>query len=328
MEHCGREVGARKPEAARILIADDSAVVRTIVRRTLEEGGYCVDEAEDGSAALARLEKAAYDVVITDLKMPEVDGFGVLSGVKERSLNTEVIILTGTLANDTRSAVRALRLGAHDYLTKPPSSSEEMLVTVERAIEKKRLRDANLRLLRELEAMSRTDALTGLLNRRSFDDVFPREVARAHRYDFPLALVVLDMDRFKQINDGYGHQGGDEALRAMAGIASRVFRDTDSLYRYGGEEFVVLLPHTTATGARQGAERLLRELRNASIRVGDAALKVTCSAGVAELEAGDGDGAPLLSRADEALYAAKEAGRDRVEMHLKRAHLRRRVLIA
>ena len=308
----------RASEVGTILVADDSAVVRTIVRRTLEKAGHSVQEAADGAEALNLIEKGAFDVLVTDLRMPGLDGFEVLSAVRERFLNTEVIILTGAHSNDMSAAVRALRLGAHDYLTKPPSSSEQILLTVERAIEKKRLREANARLLRELEEMSRTDGLTGVLNRRSFDEAFGREVARAHRYDVPLSVVMMDLDHFKRVNDTHGHQGGDDVLRAFAGLASRVFRDADSLYRYGGEEFVALLPHTTALGARQAAERLRKGLRSFPIRVGATTITVTCSAGVAELEAGDGDGQPLLRRADEALYAAKEAGRDRVEARLKR----------
>ena len=315
---------ARVSEPGAILVADDSAVVRAIVRRTLEKAGHSVQEAADGTEALNLIEKGAFDLLITDLAMPGLDGFAVLSAVRERSLNTEVIILTGAGANDMNSAIRALRLGAHDYLTKPPSSSEQILLTVERAIEKKRLREDNARLLRELEELSRTDALTACRNRRSFDEVFPREVARAHRYDFPLALVMLDLDHFKKVNDTYGHPGGDEVLRAFAGLASRVFREADMLYRYGGEEFVAVLPHTTALGARQAAERLRRDLRNLPIRVAASTVTVTCSIGVAELEAGDGDGQPLMERADQALYAAKAAGRDRIEVRLKRTASRDR----
>jgi diguanylate cyclase (GGDEF)-like protein len=313
---------------ARILVADDSALVRTIVRRTLEQGGHSVEEASDGASALRLLEAAPFDVVISDLSMPGLDGFAVLSAVKERGLSTEVIILTGARANDMRSAIRALRLGAHDYLTKPPASADEILLAVERALDTQRLQEANRRLVRELEMLSRTDGLTGLLNRRAFDESLLREVARARRYGVPLSVVLFDLDHFKRINDTYGHAGGDEVLRIFAAQASHQFREADTLYRYGGEEFVALLPHTDVNGARQAAERLCRTLRAVAIHSGAVVIRATCSAGVAELAASDADPTSLLRRADAALYAAKAKGRDRVEALLDLARRRRRARIA
>jgi len=251
--------------------------------------------------------------VVTDLRMPELDGFGVLAAVKERALGTEVIILTGSYEGDIKAAVRALRLGAHDYLTKLPQSRDEMVLAVERAVEKKRLRDSNLRLLRELEKLSRTDALTGLLNRRSFDEALRAEAVRCQRYGVPLALGVVDLDHFKRINDEHGHQGGDSVLRHFAALARAAFRTSDSVYRYGGEEFAILLPHTDLVGGLEVVERLRHELEAKPVPLGPStAINVTCSGGVALLQPGDHEGSLLLSRADGALYAAKAAGRNRI----------------
>jgi diguanylate cyclase (GGDEF)-like protein len=305
-------MGSEGEPAIRVLVADDSAFVRTVVRRALEAAGHRVDEAEGGTQALRAALTTDYDVVVTDLRMPGLDGFGLLSTLKEQAVPAEVIILTGTHSNDMQSAIRALRLGAHDYLTKPPASAEEMIVTVERAAEKKRLRETNARLLEELERLSRTDGLTGLLNRRAFDEALRRETLRARRYRFPLSAVLLDIDRFKAVNDTYGHAVGDQVLRQFATVASRVFREADMLYRYGGEEFVALLPHTAAAGAVHASQRLLASLRTTTIPAGDRVLKVTCSAGVAELRRDDQDGSGLIARADAALYRAKADGRDRV----------------
>lgn len=297
--------------AARVLVADDSLLVRTIVRKGLQQAGYLVDEAADGAAALRLLGGREYDVVVTDLNMPELDGLGLLAAVKNRSLDTEVVILTGTHASDVSAAIQALRLGAHDYLTKPPSSPDEILLTVERAAEKKRLRVANRQLLKQLEALSRTDGLTGLLNRRCCDEAVPREAGRARRYGFPLALAFLDLDHFKRINDAHGHAAGDVVLKRFAGLLLQEFRETDSVFRYGGEEFVALLPHVDQAGAVTAIERFLGVVRNTPVTLGGTTLRVTSSAGVGMLRAADKDGSDLVKQADTAVYAAKSAGRDR-----------------
>ncbi len=144
---------SRKQSESRgsVLVVDDSRLVRTVVGNHLRAAGFNVNEADNGQTAMHILSKGSYDVIITDLNMPELDGFGVLAAVKRLGLSVEVIILTGAHAQDMSSAVRALRLGAHDYLTKPPANADEVILTVERAVEKKRLRDENKRLLHELE---------------------------------------------------------------------------------------------------------------------------------------------------------------------------------
>jgi len=296
---------------AKVLVVDDSRVVRAVVIRYLRTAGYEVEEATNGNDALRLLARGNYDVVITDLRMPELDGFGVLSGVKRVAPDTEVIILTGTHAQDVNSAVRALRLGAHDYLTKPPANADEVILTVQRAVEKKRLREANHRLLRELEELTRTDALTGVPNRRAFEEALAREVANARRHRYPLGVVILDIDHFKSLNDNYGHQAGDEALRSFATIAASVMRKGNVLYRYGGEEFVALLPHANLAGAMTAAERLVTAVAGTPLRIGSGEVSVTASAGVACLSTSDFEGASVVARADTALYEAKSRGRNR-----------------
>jgi diguanylate cyclase (GGDEF)-like protein len=293
-----------------ILVVDDSRLVRAMIARCLQQAGYGVREAENGAEALRMLATDNFDVVITDLRMPELDGFGVLSAVKRLAPLVEVIILTGTHAQDMNCAVRALRLGAHDYLTKPPARAEEVIMTVERAIEKKRLKEANLRLLRELEMQSRTDVLTGLPNRRAFEAAVAQETARARRHGHALGVVALDIDHFKQVNDSHGHQAGDRVLQAFAQTVSAALREGDVLYRFGGEEFVVILAHTDLGGAVKVAERLVSAVAATSIAIGAASVQVTTSAGAACLCDSDADGASLLSRADAALYAAKKNGRN------------------
>ena len=294
-----------------MLVVDDSRLVRAMVAGYLRAAGYEVDEAADGASALATVAAHAHDVVITDLNMPGIDGFQVLSETRRTAPGVEVIILTGAHAADIGAAVRALRMGAHDYLTKPPESPEEVVLTVERAIEKQQLRETNRRLLEQLEALSLTDALTGVPNRRSYEAALEREIARAQRHQHALSLALLDIDHFKRVNDTYGHQNGDEVLKSFARTVTRVLRKGDSLYRYGGEEFVVLLPHADAVGAGIAARRIIGAVAAAPIQLGATTLAVTASAGVACLDPSMGDGLALVGRADAALYEAKRGGRNR-----------------
>lgn len=295
----------------RVLVVDDSRLVRMIVLNILRRGGFDADEAMDGPAGLEMLAKKGYDVVITDLRMPGMDGFEVLSGVKRIAPNVEVVVLTGTHAQDVTCAVRALRLGAHDYLSKPPKSPDEVLVTIERAVEKKRLKDANHRLLSELESLSRTDPLTGVSNRRSFDEALGKEFARSRRHSRALGVVMLDLDHFKKINDAHGHPGGDRVLRAFATTVGSVLREGDVLFRYGGEEFVVLLPDTGPDGALCAAERIIAAVASTPVSIDGELIRITTSAGVACLERSTRDKGELLAKADAALYEAKSGGRNR-----------------
>jgi two-component system cell cycle response regulator len=295
-----------------VLIVDDSPIVRAVVGGYLRNAGFSVEEADNGAEALRRLESTTFDVIITDLRMPELDGFGLLEAVKRKKQGPEVILLTGTHAHDMGSAIRALRLGAHDFLTKPPSGPDEVIVTVDRAVEKKRLREANTRLMRELEALSRTDPLTGALNRGAFEEALRREAHRARRYSFPLSLVMLDLDHFKAVNDTHGHRVGDGVLQQFVARMGTVFRETDAMHRYGGEEFAALLPHTPIDGAVDAARRIVQATSSTPFAVGTLTLEVTASAGVATAALDDLDGVDLVTRADAALYEAKRGGRNRV----------------
>jgi diguanylate cyclase (GGDEF)-like protein len=304
--------GATVAGKGKALVVDDSRLVRAVITRYLRAGGYQTDEADNGAAALKQIAEESYDVVISDLRMPELNGLELLAAVKRLSPDLEVIILTGTHSQDMSSAIQALRLGAHDYLTKPPASADEVVMTVDRAVEKKRLKESNQRLLRELEAMSRTDALTQVPNRRAFDQALPREVSRARRHGLGLSLLVLDIDHFKKVNDSVGHQGGDEILKGFARLVSTTLRECEVVYRFGGEEFVVILPHTDAAGARKAAERIVAAVSEKPMPAAGTSLAITTSVGVACLGPEDEAGEAVLARADAAVYEAKRSGRNRV----------------
>ena len=302
----------RATARGRVLVVDDSELARALVARVLFDAGFEVSSAADGAAALRSLDHQSFDVVITDLRMPEVDGLMVLAAVKERAVGTEVIILTGTHAHDIEYALKALRLGAHDFMAKPLSTSTQVVVAVDRAIEKKRLRDANLRLLRELETLSRTDPLTGAYNRRSFDETLDAELVRAHRHRLPLSIGLVDLDHFKDVNDQHGHAGGDAVLQAFVLLAGQALRGGDRFFRYGGEEFVVLLPNTAVAGAVKTARRLIELVRRTPVAYEGDRVQVTCSVGIATVETVADDRLALVTRADAALYEAKRTGRNKV----------------
>lgn len=302
-------VRARMP--GRVLVVDDSRLVRVMLSQYLVAAGFQVDEAESGVIALELLTSGNYDVVITDLRMPGLDGFEVLAAAKKLGGGVEVIILTGAYSQDTSAAIRALRMGAHDYLTKPPPSPDEVVLTVERAMEKRQLREANRQLLRQLETLSLTDVLTGVPNRRAFEQALVQEVARARRHEHALGMIALDIDHFKQVNDSCGHEGGDEVLRSFARTVTSVSRKEDSLYRCGGEEFTVILPFAARDGVLAVGERIVGAVARSPVKVGERVMPITTSAGAAWLE-GSEDGRALLAKADGALYEAKKTGRNRV----------------
>jgi len=301
-----------KDGAPRALVVDDSPIVRKIVAAGLRNAGLAITEAEDGATALALLRRESFDVVVTDLQMPGMGGLELLERMRKEGFGAEVVLLTGAGAEDIQCAIGALRLGAHDYIVKGPASSEAVVLSVQRALEKKSLRDENMRLSDELRRLALRDALTGLPNRRAFDAALAHEIDRADRFRQPFSLLVADLDRFKAVNDKWGHAAGDAALRHFAALAERVFRRADAVYRFGGEEFAAILPQTGQEGALEAALRLVEETGRGPVDVGAAVLRLTCSVGVASRLVGElGTADALVAVADAALYEAKRGGRNR-----------------
>jgi diguanylate cyclase (GGDEF)-like protein len=295
--------------AALVLVAEDSLVVRSLLRRQLEEYGHRVIEAGDGEDALAMCHEHHPDVILLDVEMPKLDGHGVLAALRTSPdlADTPVVFLTGRTA--TEDIVEGLRLGAHDYLRKPFEPAE-LLARVSAAARVKTLQDQLRQRNTELDAMSRTDALTGLPNRREMHERMTAAASAARRHRQPNAVLMVDIDRFKMINDAHGHQGGDIVLRAVATRLDAACRAEDSAGRWGGEEFVVVAPMTDrASGALLG-ERIRSDIGATTVQVGDGAgIEVTVSVGVAS---GEDAVDVLLADADAALYAAKRSGRNRV----------------
>jgi len=298
----------------RVMVVDDSAGIRRLLSTRLRQAGYVVVEAADGDEALVAMRREPSEVVITDISMPGLGGLELLAELRREKSPPEVILLTGVRADDAEAAVQALRLGAHDYITKEPSALESVVLAVERAMEKWRLREENRRLLHELHSLSLTDALTGIGNRRALDQAVRVELARARRHGAALSVAIIDVDHFKRINDTLGHAAGDRVLAALAHRLRVSARRSDPVFRYGGEEFAVVLFATPLAGAARLAERVRAEIAARPLRTEGHQVALTVSVGVAELIGEDDEeGLALFARADAALYRAKREGRNRVK---------------
>ncbi len=296
---------------ARILLADDSATVRAIARMQLESAGYDVIEAADGAQALTAALDAQPDVVLLDIEMPVMDGYATVLALKAdaRTADIPVVFLTGRVGAD--DVVRALRFGGHDYLRKP-HQAEELLARVSAALRVKVLQDQLRQRADDFDQVSRTDHLTGLHNRRHMEENLRILASGAKRHGYPITVLVIDVDHFKTVNDAWGHRQGDVVLQAVSERLRRALRVEDVLGRWGGEEFLVLLPHTNADAAAVLAERLRAEVSTTPITAETGTLTVTISIGGASAERpGDHD---LLQLADHELYAAKDDGRDCVRI--------------
>ncbi len=310
-----------------ILVADDEPINRSLIQRRLEREGYRVLTAQNGQEAVERARCALPDLVILDVMMPIMDGLEACELIKEDETTRDIPIIFLSARDETDIKVRGLTLGANDYISKP-FKAEELLARVDVAMRLKRERD-RLRLSAD-EALARaevaqeramTDALTGLLNRYGLQRILTHEQAEALRYHRALSCLMIDLDNFKSINDTHGHSAGDVALKEVASILTEAVRRSDMVCRYGGEEFVVLLPETNLEGAVALGEKI--RAAAASRLFGDGyrsahdeksagtGFRLTLSAGVATLSDHE-SGNDMLARADMALYQAKAEGRNRI----------------
>lgn len=301
-----------------ILIADDEHINRALLKRRLEREGYRVLTARNGSEAVRQTKEAQPDLVLMDVMMPEMDGLDACRLIKEDEATHGIPIIFLSARDETEMKVSGLSLGADDYISKP-FEAEELVARVHVAIRLKRERDqlrhdAEEASLRAEQAQERamTDQLTGLLNRYGLQHTLARENAEARRYNRPLSCVLIDIDNFKTINDTYGHAIGDLTLQQMAGVLREAVRGSDTVFRYGGEEFLMLLPETDLEGAMALAEKIRAAASQRPFGDGSHVFNLTLSAGVAGLYVEE-SGHDMIARADMALYRAKGQGRNRVE---------------
>jgi two-component system cell cycle response regulator len=307
-----REAVAETGRQGRILIVDDRPNSYERIVETLAKE-HTVDVESDPAEGLFHAADGNYDLIIVSLGLKDFDGLRLCSQLRSLERTRNVPILAIAEPDNNPRLVRGLEIGVNDYLLRPIDKNE-MLARVRTQIKKKRyterLRD-NVQLSIE---MAITDALTGLFNRRYMESHLGTLVEQAAARGKPIAVMILDIDYFKAVNDSHGHDAGDDVLREFALRIRKSIRNIDLACRYGGEEFVLVMPETDMAVAAMVAERLRRRIASEAfaIQQGARSLEVTISIGIAALAGSTDTAATLLKRADEALYRAKRDGRNRV----------------
>lgn len=305
--------------SVRILVVDDLPDNVEILRARLSSRGYDVATASNGEEALTSVKNDPPHLVLCDVMMPGIDGFEVSRRIKQDDALPFIPIILVTALGETDSIVQGLNTGADDYITKP-YQFPELEARMRAMLRIKRLQDELDQKNRELEDANRrlrklsiTDGLTGLFNHRHVHELLHDEFERSSRTEEPVAVAMIDLDRFKAVNDTYGHPTGDVILYETARILRETAREIDMVGRYGGEEFIVILPNTGEEEASRFGERVRAAVEAHVFRDDANEIRMTTSAGVAAFPAPRVDSPEtLLKRADDALYEAKESGRNRV----------------
>lgn len=297
----------------RVLIVDDDPTNRHLLSAMLLSTRHEFLEAADGTTAWEILQKETINLVITDWMMPDMDGVELIDYIRKANFPHYIYIILLTARSTKADVVKGLESGADDYLVKPFDLDElrARVNIANRIIElERRLRESRDRM----QKMATHDSLTDLYNRRALYDIAENELARARRDNKPVSLVMMDIDHFKNVNDAFGHNIGDQALGMIAHIISEKIRTYDSAARWGGEEFLLVLPGAYLDEAEQIAERVRKGIETADFHIpGENLLNLQASFGVSTTMPDDlltFDS--LVHRADEALYEAKAKGRNRV----------------
>jgi len=319
----------RMKELDPILVIDDEPETLRMLLEVLSDEGYAARGTTQGTEALEWIQRQEFAVVLVDLIMSPVRGERIIETVKAANPLTEVIVVTAHASLE--STLEAIRYHVFDYLEKP-FDLDRLIRTVKNALEQYQLARENERIIsrlnrqheilreriqdvsRELKQLATVDALTGLHNYRYFSEVIQTEVSRAIRYGRPVTLAMLDLDYFKHYNDDYGHVQGNEALRRIAERMRATLREVDILFRYGGEEFAILLPETPKGRARTNIARVCRRVRDLdlAVRSPEGPKTITLSCGLAACPEDAQDAKALNEAADLALYRAKSMGRNQI----------------
>ncbi len=292
-------------------IEDKDADFRKVKRALRNHSQLTLTRVKSIEAAFDLLDKNHFDLIFLDYLLPDGTGLSFLEAVNSKGLETPVVVITGQ--GDELIASRIIKAGAYDYLPKTKVSGKALLRIISNALEKAGLK-REMRLAQEkLAEMSVRDELTGMFNRRYFQEALEREISGADRYGHGLALCMIDLDHFKRVNDSHGHLCGDRVLKDFGRLLDEGIRKYDVGCRYGGEEFAVILPDTSLKKAVSLCERFRERVRDFEFNYEDLSLSITTSVGVAARKPGaDINGEQLVALADKALYQAKSLGRNQV----------------
>ena len=290
------------------MIVDDEIGVRDSMHEFIEMAGFRSTIASSAEEAIDLLKNNNIQVVITDIMLPGMGGLELTKLIK-RKFNTDVIVMTGYSGD--YSYEEAINMGASDFVIKPVRL-EELLLRLKRVLKERELTQERVRMMEKLQRLAITDGLTKLHNSRSFYSQLEVEVDRFNRYKHPLSLLLLDIDHFKEYNDNYGHLEGDKVLVRISQLIKACLRKLDTAYRYGGEEFTVILPETSGEEAVLVAERIRKTVQAEKFTPqSDEELGITISIGTAQYAAEE-QLSTFIQRADKAMYISKQKGRNRV----------------
>lgn len=291
-----------------ILIVDDDDAILDSMNEFMKESGYNTLAASSAEKALELMQSNNVNVVVTDISLPEKDGLE-LTGIIRKDYDADVIVMTGYGAEN--SYEKAINIGASDFIFKP-FRYPELLLRLKRVLRERHFNQERKEMLKKLEKLAITDGLTKLYNSRHFYNQLEVEIDRCSRYGHALALLLLDIDHFKIYNDSYGHLEGDKVLFKLGKVINSCLRTMDSAYRYGGEEFTVILPETSGVEAKNVAQRIRLAVASEKFYPEPGQLyKITISIGVTEYFHNEPPSS-LVRRADKAMYLSKDSGRNRL----------------
>ena len=304
---------------AKILLVEDDKIQAGVTKDYLEANGYEVICVRDGKSAIKMAKTQHVDLILLDLILPDINGNEVARWLKLNEDTKGIPIIILTVKSSTIEKVAGLEAGADDYLPKPYNEIE-LNARIYACLRTKALQDELIQknsqlegVLLKVETLAITDSLTELFNRRHFGNTIEKEFNRTIRYQSPTSCLMIDIDYFKKINDEYGHRAGDLVLKEIAKIIKSCIREIDTVARWGGEEFIVLLPETKQENALQSAKRILEAISNHQFS--GIPGKITVSIGLASVPEASIDTADkLIHTSDLALYEAKDKGRNRIEV--------------
>jgi len=299
-----------------ILIVDDDAAIRDSMLEFIKRSGYNAQTVSSAEEAIELLKSTRVDLVITDIMLPGRNGLQLTDLIKQ-NYDIDIIVMTGYSEN--YSYEEAINKGASDLVFKP-FRFEELILRLKRVLKERQLTKDRNRILSKLENLAITDGLTKLYNLRHFYNQLEIEIDRSNRYGHPLALLLLDIDNFKTYNDTYGHLEGDKVLVRLGQIIKSCLRTMDCAYRYGGEEFTIILPETTGKEAKNVAHRIKSSVEIESFfPEGGDVVNITISIGVTEYFKKE-QLATFIQRADQAMYNSKAKGRNAISFLLAENH--------